>query len=374
MEPRSAQVLCALTAFAAGVSPEPPHPPDSPVDWEEVTQGARLHGLSGALADLADAWPGLPICEGRLAEWHRLRLVAETRAETALAQLAELGHGFAAAGIPAMALKGGAAMLDLYPTARSRELGDIDLLVSPEDAGRAAERLRDLGYAATSTARSREEAEVALLATHLPPFVRSGSFAVELHAHPFGAECPQSTPGFWSSAAAHPQTGLLLPPPALFIVHAAWHFRLHSLVDQASLKWLADILAAANRDPAWEAAEAASGRLRLWGDVRPVLASLRRSWGGVAGLPGDAGRWGRPLPLATILGRPAPGPVRAVRLLRRHHAIARLLPSSGARFNYWLGLLYPSKDSLEYRYGAATSGRGARPRHLRTLAARLLSR
>jgi hypothetical protein len=73
------------------------------------------------------------------------------RALSLTGELSRIADGFAAAGVPLIALKGPALSQDLFGTPIARDPGDLDLLVKAQDLLRADTLLRQQGYLRGST-------------------------------------------------------------------------------------------------------------------------------------------------------------------------------------------------------------------------------
>lgn len=114
------------------------------LDWKRVLSAGGAHGI-------------LPLMSLHLAEReavpesarHALRERCERVARSNLylcSQLRDIVTALEAEGIPALVLKGPAVAATLYDNLLLREYGDLDLLVSRSDAGRAVEALVSMGF------------------------------------------------------------------------------------------------------------------------------------------------------------------------------------------------------------------------------------
>jgi hypothetical protein len=136
----------ATERFAAElVKPQLEAPAWSDFEWQMARAAAVLHGITPLLASTLQ-WAGP-------ASWQAF--VREQRHQTLLryrriaAVLKEIDDRATAQGLAVVALKGAALhALGVY-SAGERPMADIDLLVRPADAERAAEMLASLGYAQT---------------------------------------------------------------------------------------------------------------------------------------------------------------------------------------------------------------------------------
>ena len=151
MIPRPSALQAALRKTTEGLANELGSPtlrvPDwSEFEWTVARAVAAIHGVSPLLSR-ALRWRGP-------ADW--VKFLDKQRAHTALrhgrieALLCLIDHGAREAGIAAVALKGVALhALGVY-RAGDRPMADIDLLVRPEEARRAATMLERLGYTESS--------------------------------------------------------------------------------------------------------------------------------------------------------------------------------------------------------------------------------
>ncbi|HTB66405.1 MAG TPA: nucleotidyltransferase family protein [Steroidobacteraceae bacterium] len=139
--------LCAATErFAAElVKPQLDAPVWTDFEWQMARAAAVLHGITPLLATTLQ-WSGP-------ASWQAF--VREQRHQTLLrygriaAVLKDIDDQATAQGLPVVALKGAALhALGIYAPGE-RPMADIDLLVRPVDAERAAQLLASLGYAQT---------------------------------------------------------------------------------------------------------------------------------------------------------------------------------------------------------------------------------
>ncbi len=122
-------------------SPRPAAPAWTPFEWRIARAVAVMHGVSGLLAARL-AWHGPPGWLDFLREQHAHTAARQGR----LLELRErVSAAFAQVGIPAQALKG--AVLEAMQLYRpgERPMADLDVLVSPPHAERAAGALARLG-------------------------------------------------------------------------------------------------------------------------------------------------------------------------------------------------------------------------------------
>jgi hypothetical protein len=117
-----------------------------PFDWERCRALASHHGVT-PLMTRALSESGTRVCPPGI--WNQL--IEETRAIaienlSATAELFAIVEDLDKAGIATLAVKGPVAGLALYGDAALRPFLDLDVLIAPEDRGRAIERLVARGY------------------------------------------------------------------------------------------------------------------------------------------------------------------------------------------------------------------------------------
>jgi len=179
------------------------------------------------------------------------------------------------ADIPTIVLKGAHLAALVYPDISMRPMGDIDLMVPVERLEEGARVLEGLGYRASL---GYEIETILKLRHHLPPFVKSGERAIELHwnisvpTNPFEIDLEE----VWKRAKvvqiANCETHVLSPEDLL--LHLSMHgiyqhklaFRLRSIYD---IKKVVDVY---GYEISWEVA---LDRAALWKCAKPFLVSLQ---------------------------------------------------------------------------------------------------
>jgi hypothetical protein len=133
----------ATERFAAELAePQLPAPAWSDFEWQMARAAAVLHGVTPLLASTL-RWSGPPSWEAFVLQQRQQTLLRHRRIATVLQQIAARA---VAEGLALVALKGAALhALGMY-AAGERPMADIDLLVRPADAGRAAALLASVGY------------------------------------------------------------------------------------------------------------------------------------------------------------------------------------------------------------------------------------
>ena len=227
-------------------------------DWPRALTLAEMEGATPAL------WRALQPHRAELpkeiAEFLRMRTMVSEFRMTLLSQRAQDSvRAIVAAGIPVMLLKGAAIGALTDPTFRTRPMGDVDLLVHPADAPRAAELLLATGWSVTS-----DEVVVELLQGqhHLPHFVRADLPGLRLELHtmllPPGHAFPLDLAELWRETilAPAPFEGAVLLSPEHHVLHASIHFAWQHRVNFGAWRTLRSIAAMTKRpDFHWERLE-----------------------------------------------------------------------------------------------------------------------
>src|SRR5450755_4548201 len=148
------------------------------IDWKRVTLAAGSHGVLPLVYRQVKSADGVP--PGALAAMrseyygnalNNLHLTRE------LARISGLLH---AQGIGAISLKGPVLALQAWGDVALRQFNDLDLLVRPSDAARAAEVLIAAGYWPMTF--DRQHPEVSIARRYEDEFVRLGSdWMIDLH-------------------------------------------------------------------------------------------------------------------------------------------------------------------------------------------------
>jgi Uncharacterised nucleotidyltransferase len=147
MQPSRESIELALSQaterFAAELTEPQLHAPAwSDFEWRMARAAAVLHGVTPLLANHL-RWSGPDSWQWFLVQQHQQTLLRHRRIAAVLQDIAVRA---AAQGLACVALKGAALhALGVYAPGE-RPMADIDLLVRPDDAGRAADLLACVGY------------------------------------------------------------------------------------------------------------------------------------------------------------------------------------------------------------------------------------
>ena len=269
-------------AVAAGLGAE---------DWLVLSRQAAQQRLRPLLhrRSAAGSWPVPP---GLARQWQNSYNRAAMRALGQRAVLTRIGAAFAAAGVRAAILKGGAFVWAPGLDPALRPMRDLDLLIAPEDAGRVVEILSTAGFDGGST-------ELAESGKHLPALI-SEEVTVEPHLHLFDTYDDRAAERerhfiarAWQRAEPAVVPGIATLSPTDTLLHLILHAVLDHQFNNGPLL-LGDIKALAGLERInwtlfWDEAERldAVRVCQLALGVGQELAGIAVDWGGHA--PGDLG-------------------------------------------------------------------------------------
>ncbi|HUK63018.1 MAG TPA: nucleotidyltransferase family protein, partial [Dongiaceae bacterium] len=197
----------------------------APIDWTRLGYLAQHERATTVLWRwLARVGRGhMPA--GVEAGWRRCAMVAEFEALRLEQRLQETVTALAGAGIEVMLLKGSALAYTTYSSFTDRPMGDLDVLVRPEQARDAWALLQRLGWTWPAT---RWPAERYTDHQHLPPLLHADDPSIRLEVHtdliPDGH--PFRMPALWPVAQTIRLQACtaLVPDPLHQLLHLCIHF------------------------------------------------------------------------------------------------------------------------------------------------------
>jgi hypothetical protein len=239
------------------------------LDWERLWGLAHLHEVVPLLAETLPAAAGDAVPREWLARARKRRhvtLTVNARLGDALLGILE---GMAAAGVPAMPVKGLVLAEDLYGSIGARPCADLDVLVRPADLPTARQVLRDLGFGQ----RASPGYKALTHQFHDPAWARGAGheqIRVELHWALWADSARRlGTDGLWERSVA----GTLLEAPVRTLSPAdtLLHLSIHRTRSALRLRWVVDVAELVRRHgdgldwPAYlERARAAGARTSSW--------------------------------------------------------------------------------------------------------------
>lgn len=237
-----------------GVSSEVGAAIDEGVDWNELgrlaTHERAARGLVALLAPHVERVP-----DHTMARLTRLGQLGVVQSHFLANRLRRFLRTMAEHRIPVMLLKGGALAHRLYPDMAERPMGDLDVLVRPNDAERAWELAQTTGWCRR---RDVPDARHYIGHQHLAPLEddQGAQTGLEIHTELFTRQAPFALPAaaLWQRAEHALLFGeaVHVPDTADLLVHACLHFAwshemsfgvwrtlndVRVLVDRAGVDW-----------------------------------------------------------------------------------------------------------------------------------------
>jgi hypothetical protein len=146
-------------------------------DWERLNALAQRHGVAPMLyATLKKrAITPPPAIADQL---RQIYLASASRNLHLFQELGKILRALQSANIAVIPLKGACLAQAIYGNIALRPMGDVDLLVKPDEMARALDVLRALGYASV---HSFDPVIEQTISQHMPPMYKAGGLHVEMH-------------------------------------------------------------------------------------------------------------------------------------------------------------------------------------------------
>jgi hypothetical protein len=141
---RVQDVLCSLLSDAIRGRPPRAIPALSRKDWSRLMELAQRHDILALLYPAVAGLPAGTVPADRLVPWRHLTLQTGMREARRFHEALDITHAFAGHALPCVAFKG-VSLRSLYPQPDLRTMGDIDLLIRPENLTEAEALLREQG-------------------------------------------------------------------------------------------------------------------------------------------------------------------------------------------------------------------------------------
>jgi hypothetical protein len=176
-------LICARLQLSQGQREELAGLVAASLDWEQVLEKARWHGLTPLVYHhLRHGESGGNIPSSVMAEFKHLYLGNAAQNLDFEAELWRVVNYLQQSGIKVVLLKGAALLHTVYPNAELRPLSDLDVLVQQEHAHQAQSLVIGLGYHAVGSPIAQEDTEKNH--RHLPGLLRNHRpILVEIHRH-----------------------------------------------------------------------------------------------------------------------------------------------------------------------------------------------
>jgi hypothetical protein len=217
---------------------------NSPLNWAAVGELAEreklLPVLWSHLKQHANAIP--PEIAGAL---QRQAVVTEFRMAMTESVLERAVAELAAEGIPVMLLKDAALATTVYPSFAQRPMGDLDILVRPEHAQRAWQRMKDSGW--TLEPESAGNADFHESHHHLPPLIDPRGLKVVLEIHramlPIESPCVLDPAEVWRDARRVSLGGTTawVPSDIHQLLHLSIHFAWSHMLEGGVARTVRDV-------------------------------------------------------------------------------------------------------------------------------------
>lgn len=260
--------------------------------WREWLATGRFDDIDGAsFAMIPQVYEHVVAVGGEFEEAARLHGIQRRQwyqNRVAMHALAQAVGALADAGIEAMVLKGAALLLSVPEVSSSRGMSDVDLLVRPEDAARAAELLLSRGWS-KPWQRMPDPAEAFEL-VHAVPLRHGSGASLDLHRQMLeDNRAPGIDSGAWKRARTAEVEGrkVRLPAPEDLLVGVCVHGT--RATPSRTIRWVIDAVAvieATGGAMDWELVVRIARRRRVSLAMAEALRFVRDEFGAEA--PGDA--------------------------------------------------------------------------------------
>ena len=301
-----------------------------PMDGEAVLSFGAHEGMLSLLARHLGSreLTGLP-----LASLVAVRLRARSVARAQQAVLEQIAGALAGAGIRMMPLKGAALARTVYAEPGDRPMGDLDLLVAPEDVQRSHALLTSGGFATVPGPGGRQHLD-ALALVHKGVTVR-----VELHHRALWNDLTQQLPQLWARGVELDGLSGARAAEPLVLLWQVFHHAFRSQIYWVPFRliWVADVVGLVNTYGAgldWSRARAEFGTMTRTLPLLDAITPLPRPLLDACGVAPRLARAG-----STYRGWPR----------------QRLRSADGLDLGVASETIWPSAWWLALRYGLGTS-------------------
>lgn len=306
---------------------ERPSPPsnDAKQSFGEMVKSAGKHGVLPATAEgLRQVSKGAPNWQDLVPFLNVFEQQNTTQNVDFLDLMQRAVGRLKSAGIPCVALKGGAFVVEDEANAPWRQLSDIDLLVSPQDVHRAASVLIENGFHQNSDVAGFSEG----LHHHYPALSEPSGKFVELHIRLMQSERdnPVKTEDILANSVSIERGNVTfqIPSPEHRMIHLIAHAQISNwgyVLKRVVLKDVVDAVELSRRHNInWKVVDAAFESIGTEAALNGFLVAARELLGLEADLvatqPDKAERWAQQAIAA--LTKPAPTWLAAVRMTQQY--------------------------------------------------------
>jgi len=256
-------------------------------DWERLIALAQNHTVAPVLyVRLKERGITLPLTIAE--QLSRIYLASAMRNTWLFHELGKILRALQAANLPVILLKGACLAEAVYGNIALRPMGDVDLLVKPNDLALALDVLRTLGYVSE---HSFDPIAEQALSHHVPPISKPGGLTVEMHwtivnpryhAHFNRDDLEQ----LWSRAKPATISGVsvLMFSPTDLLLHLCLHVSAQHRFDATGLRNYLDMAEVCRRygdTIDWQQFTARANQWNIANGVRLAL-QLAKEWTGAA--------------------------------------------------------------------------------------------
>ncbi len=331
----------------------------SDISWENISDLSKRHGVTPFLF-YRTRQLGIPVPEDIKREWLGYYLYQLAEEQKARRQIKELKEILDPAGVPFVLLKGGSAMLRLYPEPGLRTFADLDILIPVDKVDQFKRAIVDGGYRSLSARNSPEDEELRKFDNHLDPLQREECLMIEPHLSILMGRGEYSTvlPEIWRDREKTKADGILVDH--LSKEHCIIHSILHCARDLSDegfieIKGLIDVLYAVKKWKFdWLKLKNIAEKWGVEKQILPVMATLNQYWQTNIPLPVTSEPIALNILVSGIKDREKEYYANLPASYGERLSQVRRLPNVSSQFRYALRLFFPTRENLRWRYGLSS--------------------
>ncbi|NLN31900.1 MAG: nucleotidyltransferase family protein [Bacteroidales bacterium] len=353
--------LCRLS-FSSGQIKKLKNLIDNTNDWDYFLSLTHNHGVSALVyhnsgrLGLADHIP--PPVTGHLRNSYMMNLARNSGFMVKMTRVLNLLNN---RNIKTVLLKGLALELSVYGNSGLRQMTDVDILVSPENALAARQILIENGFVSKPLKSVLYKPLLTCSGKHLPGLSGEG-LSVDIHNDLFGRKKSFLTRIFYDESTETPVGGekAYMPAPLMFFAYLVKHLWLHEMKNESQLRLYTDLVVLIEKHGG-EILGPALTTLAEKAGINEIMASRLKPLRDILEIPFPAvinsfiDKWAAPESLDKFLfflkspkNNP---PVNKTRLYRYH---LNEIPGLHRKFLFVAGDLFPSPEFMKNRYGCTS--------------------
>lgn len=353
--------LCRLS-FSSGQIEKLKNYTDQTTDWDYFLLLARKHGVSALVyhnssrLGLTDHIP--PPVTDNLRNSFMMNLARNSGFIVKMNPVLNLLNS---RNIKTVLLKGLALELSVYGNSGLRQMTDVDILVSPENALAARQTLIENGFVSKPLKSVLYKPLLACSGKHLPGLSSEG-LSVEIHTDLFGRKKSFLTRMLYDESLETDLAGekAFIPAPLMFFAYLVKHLWLHEMKNESQLRLYTDLVVLIEKHygeifgPALtEFAEKAGMNEIMASRLKPLRDILEIPFH--AGINSFIDKWAAPESLDKFLfflKSPKDNPPVSKKQLYRYHLSE--IPGFHRKVLFVAGDLFPSPEFMKSRYGCSS--------------------